>query len=94
VTLTLSTEKAGLVGIATILDMTLRPGDNNLPLTAVMNQTGVLSSLDTATGIVSLEILGDSSVRNGEHLAYFETALKVTPLKLDMNVTQILMDSA
>ena len=45
-------------------------------------------------GHVTLEITGNSSVYNGEHLVYYEKALAANVLHLDMNVGQILKDSA
>ncbi|KUJ14279.1 uncharacterized protein LY89DRAFT_736324 [Mollisia scopiformis] len=93
VTLSLSTEKAGVVGISTVPDMTIRPGNNSLPMTAVLNQTAIVSSLDTS-GKVNVTITGTSSVYNGEHLSYYEKALASNVLVLEMNVLQILSDSA
>jgi len=93
VTLTLSTAKAGTVGTASILDMTLRPGDNNIPMTATLNQTLVLNSVDPTTKLVDLLIIGNSSIYNGQHLTYYEEALKSNQLTLTMNVLQIIQDS-
>jgi cytoskeletal protein RodZ len=93
VTLALSTEKAGVVGISTIENFTLKPGNNSLPLTAVMNQTAIISSLD-ASGKVNVSITGTSAVYNGEHLSYYEKALASNVLALTLNVEQILADSA
>jgi len=94
VTLNLATAQQGIVGTSTIPDMTLRPGDNYLPMTATLNQALVLKSMDAKTGIVEMLIDGNSSVYNGQHLTYYEQALKSNKLTLRMNVTQILMDSA
>ncbi len=69
VTLTLRTAQQGQVGVATINDMTLVPGDNSLPLTAIVNQTQIMNSLN-ATQFVELIITPDSSVYNGVHLTY------------------------
>jgi len=93
VTLSLSTAKAGVVGISTIENFTIRPGNNSLPLTAVMNQTAIISSLDTS-GKVSVSITGTSAVYNGQHLTYYEKALSSNVLTLVLNVEQILADSA
>lgn len=115
-TLSLSTAQKGIVGNATILEMTIRPGDNILPMTAFLNQADILGSMDAKTGIVELQIEGISSIRNGQHLTYYvcvpslslpgclarvnmrlimkqERALKVNKLFLNMNVTQIILDS-
>lgn len=93
VTLTVSTEKAGVVGTTQILDMTLRPGNNTLPMTGTVNQTALLGSLDQKTGIVDLIITGKDAVYNGEHLVYYEKALASNNLTLPMNVRQVVADS-
>lgn len=96
VTLSLSTETAGVttvVGVSTVPDMTIRPGNNSLPMTAVMNTTAIVASLDPS-GLVNVTITGNSSVYNGEHLTYYEKALSSNVLVLEMNVLQILKDSA
>jgi len=92
VTLSLSSIKSGFIGNATINNMTLKPGNNSLPLTGLLNQTAVINSMDN--GIVDLLITGQESVYNGNHLPYYEKALQSNVLKLQMNVLQILSDSS
>lgn len=95
VSLTITTAKEGVVGTSTVNDMTLRPGNNSFPMTAILNQTLVLSSLDPTLGVgmVELFITGNTSVYNGQHLTYYEQALASNKLSLIMNVTQVLLDS-
>ncbi|KAH8774996.1 hypothetical protein F5882DRAFT_299593 [Hyaloscypha sp. PMI_1271] len=93
VTLTLSTAKAGVVGNTTINDMTLVPGNNILPMTGIVDQVLIASSLN-ATGWVTLSIQGESAIYNGQHLTYYEAPLKSNVLSLDMNIVQVLADSA
>lgn len=97
------------MAISTIENFTLKPGNNSLPLTAVVNQTAIISSLDTS-GKVQVSITGQSAVYNGEHLTYYvstvimcgeckliglkERALASNVLSLELNVQQILADSA
>jgi len=92
VTLSLETLKSGLVGNATILNLTIAPGNNSLPMTAVVDQTKVLSSMDS-DGFVEMVITGTSSVYNGQHIPYYEKALASNVLTLKMNIKQILADS-
>ena len=94
--LILSTAKQGVVGNATINDVTLVPGSNTFPMSATINETLVLGSLDPTLGVgmIDLLIVGNGSVYDGQHLTYYEKALQGTPLSLLMNVTQILLDSA
>jgi hypothetical protein len=91
VTLTLSTIK-GVVGNSTINDMTLVPGNNSLPMTGIIDITLMANSV--VNGLVTLSIAGESAIYNGQHLTYYEAPLKSNILTLDMNVAQILADSA
>jgi len=92
VTLSLATAKTGILGNSTILDMTVAPGNNTLPMTAFINQTQIISAMDSE-GYVDLIITGTSSVYNGQHITYYEKALASNVLHLSMNVKQILADS-
>ncbi|KAF4636869.1 hypothetical protein G7Y89_g1200 [Cudoniella acicularis] len=93
VTLSISTAKVGVVGTGYIENMTLVPGNNTLPMTAILNQTLILASTDTTTGIAVLEITGQSCVYNGVHLTYYEKALSQNVLTLSMNVLRVIADS-
>jgi len=93
VTLTVSTATSGVIGNASIPDMTLRPGNNTLPMTGILDQAKVLSSMDK-TGHVVLLIAGNSAVYNGQHLTYYEKALASNVLSLNVNLLQVLADSA
>lgn len=92
VTLSLATATAGIVGNATILDLTIAPGNNTLPMTAIVDQTKVISSMDK-DGFVNLLITGTSSIYNGQHITYYEKALASNVLSLRMNIQQVLADS-
>jgi hypothetical protein len=70
VTLSLETLKGGNVGNATILNLTIAPGNNTLPMSAVVDQTKVVSSMDS-DGFVEMVITGTSSVYNGQHITYY-----------------------
>ncbi|RQM08122.1 hypothetical protein DH86_00000556 [Scytalidium sp. 3C] len=91
VTMQLSTQ-LGVVGNSTINNMILKPGNNSLPLTGILDQLLVTKSLN-ATGWVTMSIVGQSAIYNGEHLPFYEKALASNTLTLDMNVLQILDDS-
>ncbi|KAH7317912.1 hypothetical protein BKA65DRAFT_109925 [Rhexocercosporidium sp. MPI-PUGE-AT-0058] len=81
-----------IVGNATILDFKLVPGDNKLPMFGIIDNSKVLPAL--VGGKVNMTIIGQNSTRNGEHLTYYEKALRSNVLVLEMNVQQILADSA
>lgn len=51
--------------------MTLKPGNNTLPMTGLVNQTALLASMDPKTGVVDLIITGKEAIYNGEHLKYY-----------------------
>ncbi|RDW87468.1 hypothetical protein BP5796_03162 [Coleophoma crateriformis] len=93
VTLSLATAQAGVLGNATVENMTLVPGNNSLPMTAIIDQLAVLGSMDKS-GNVLLQITGTSAVYNGVHLTYYEAALKSNVLSLEMNIAAILTGSA
>lgn len=67
----MTTEKGTPVGETQILNMLLKPGDNNLPMTGTINTTALLTESDAKTGIVNLHITGKSALYNGEHLEYY-----------------------
>lgn len=92
VTLSLQTVKEGVVGNATINNLTIAPGNNTLPMTATVDQTKVISSMDS-NGFVDMVITGTSAVYNGQHITYYEKALSSNVLTLQMNIKQILSDS-
>lgn len=69
VTMQLSTQ-LGVVGNSTINNMILKPGNNSLPLTGILDQLLVTKSLN-ATGWVTMSIVGQSAIYNGEHLPFY-----------------------
>jgi hypothetical protein len=96
VTLSLSMTTNGTtqeIGTSTVQDMTIRPGNNSLPMTSILNTTTIVANLP-ANGIINVTIVGQSAVYNGQHLSYYEKALSSNVLHLQMNVLQILKDSA
>ena len=71
-TLSLATKDQGIVGNATILEMTLRPGNNTLPMTAIVDQVAVITEMNRSPGgIVDFLVTGTSSVYNGVHIPYY-----------------------
>ena len=89
-TVTMDLSVAGTpIGTSTIENLILHPGNNTYPMKSTTNQTLVLNMLQMPqykSGILPLDILGNSSVFNGQHLPYFESALKSNPLRVDLNV--------
>ncbi|TVY35852.1 hypothetical protein LOCC1_G007735, partial [Lachnellula occidentalis] len=91
VTFSLKDTKGVEVGKTLITNMLIRPGDNHIPLTGVLNQTLVLPSL--VDGFLNLTITGTDVIYNGKHIPYYEAALAANILQLRLNVYQILKDS-
>lgn len=69
-TLNIYTDKEGLIGNTTVNDFTLNPGNNELPMSAIVNASLALSSVG-AGGMVDLKIIGQTAVYNGVHLPYY-----------------------
>lgn len=68
--LQISTTQQGVIGNCTVDDFTLKPGDNKLPMSAIVDESLALKSMQP-NGLVDLMIIGQTSVYNGVHLPYF-----------------------
>ncbi|KAI9794177.1 MAG: hypothetical protein M1816_006102 [Peltula sp. TS41687] len=76
-----------LIGTSLLPDLTLRPGDNIVDMRSTTNQSLVLQKLSKFTdGMVPIDIVGNSSILNGEHLTYYEEALKSNTVSIKLNV--------
>ncbi|KAI9684081.1 MAG: hypothetical protein M1829_003351 [Trizodia sp. TS-e1964] len=66
------------IGTAVIPDLLLKPGDNTVDLRAKTNQSMVLRKLSTTfkDGKLPVDIKVNSSIYDGQHLTYYESALK------------------
>lgn len=76
------------IGTSTLSDLVLKPGNNTLPMRSTVNQTLVIQKV-TATytdGMLPVDIVGNSSVYNGQHLEYFERALQSNRQHIVLNV--------
>lgn len=76
------------IGYTLIKDMLLKPGDNKFPIQSRVDQLTVLG-LVTSTyknGVLPLEIVGNSSIKDGQHLTYYEDAIKSNTVKLNLDV--------
>ena len=62
------------IGTSLLPDMVLRPGENTLPMQSTVKQLAVVRMIKEKyhNGIIPLEIKGNSSIYNGEHLSYYE----------------------
>ena len=76
------------IGQSTINNLYLVPGNNTVPLRSTTNQTAVIDLITTKykDGILPLDIIGNSSVYNGQHLPYFEAAIRQNPQRINLNL--------
>lgn len=76
-----------LIGTSSILDLTLKPGNNTVDMRSATNQSLVLQKLaNFKNGILPVDIVGNSSVYKGQHLPYYEAALSSNKLRVDLNI--------
>ncbi|KFY76846.1 hypothetical protein V499_03624 [Pseudogymnoascus sp. VKM F-103] len=90
VVMNISTKEKGLIGNSTIENFILKPGQNLLPIKAIVDQALVLGSVNSKTGIVNMIIVGQTAVYNGVHLPYFEAALKSHTITLPVDLQTLL----
>lgn len=76
------------IGYVLVPDLYLKPGNNTFPLQSHVNQLTILSLITSQykNAVLPLQIIGNSSIRNGEHLTYYEDAIKSNTINLDLNV--------
>ena len=89
VTMNLAVDGQG-IGTSLLPNLVLKPGENNSTMSSTLDQEGlpVISLVQSKykDGVIPLEIVGNSSVRNGQHLEYFEEAIKANTIKLDLDI--------
>jgi hypothetical protein len=75
------------LGNVTMPNLVLKPGENTVPMQARVAQATLLSMVLSTykDAILPLEISGNSSIKNGQHLTYYEEAIKANTVKLDLN---------
>lgn len=66
----ISTKEKGLIGNSTIENFVLKPGQNLLPMNAIVDTALALGSVDKQ-GMVNMIIVGQTAVYNGVHLPYY-----------------------
>lgn len=76
------------IGYCLIPNVLLKPGPNTFPLQSHVDQLSILGLIQSKykNAVLPLQISGNSSVRNGEHLVYYEDAIKSNVINLDLNV--------
>lgn len=75
------------VGTSLLPNLVLRPGDNTVDMRSTTNQSLILAALPKfLDGMVPIDIVGNSSIYRGEHLTYYEEALKSNTVSIKLNI--------
>jgi hypothetical protein len=76
------------VGYALLPNLVLKPGNNTVPMQAHVQPLVVYGLVQAKykDAIVPLDIVGNSSVRNGVNLKYYEEAIKSNTVQVKLNV--------
>ena len=86
VTMNLYTTNKTYIGYTLIEDLTLNPGSNMFNMRSYVNLTQAVPFV--VDNILPLEIVGNSSVNAaGEHLPYFEAAIRDNVISYRLNIT-------
>ncbi|EHY60036.1 hypothetical protein HRR83_006394 [Exophiala dermatitidis] len=80
------------VGNSTLKSVLLKPGNNTFTMRATTNQTAVVGLIFTnyKSGILPIDIVGNSSVYDGQHLEYYEKALSSNKVQIKLDVIKAL----
>jgi hypothetical protein len=75
------------IGTSLLPNLILRPGDNTVEMRSTTNQSMVLQKLSKfRDGMLPIDIVGNSSIYNGQHLTYYEEALKSNTVSIKLNI--------
>ena len=76
------------IGVATIPDLVLRPGDNTFNMTAVANQVAVIGLIQGQYHDAKLpvRIVGINSTVDGQLIPYFTAALRAAELETTLDL--------
>lgn len=76
-----------LIGTSLLPNLILRPGDNTVDMRSTTNQTLILQKYSKfPDGMVPIDIIGNSSIYNGEHLTYYEESFKSNTVSIKLNI--------
>lgn len=81
------------IGNSYLHSVFIRPGDNILSMTSIINETLVIGMLsEFQNGIIPIDVRGTNSVYAGQELSYFSQPLRSLSLTTDLNITAALAD--
>lgn len=80
------------IGTSLLPDMVLKPGSNNCSMSSKLDQLKVIEMITKKykNGVLPIGITGNSSIRNGEHLEYFEEAIRSNEIVVNLNAAPAL----
>lgn len=80
------------IGTSLLPNLVLKPGTHDYEMRSTTNQTAILGLIAQkyTSGVLPLEIIGNSSVADGQNLVYFEEAIKSNTLHVDLNTAPAL----
>ena len=81
------------IGNTTLTNLVLRPGNNTVPMTAIIDQETVIDEIKNnyEDGILPVDIEAQSVVYDGLHIGYFESAIRGVYLNATLDVGAALM---
>jgi hypothetical protein len=76
------------IGYSLIPNLLLKPGSNTLPMQSRVDQLTILGLVQSKykDAVIPIDIVGNSSISNGQHLTYYEDAIKSNTIRLNLNV--------
>ncbi|KAH0544160.1 hypothetical protein FGG08_001605 [Glutinoglossum americanum] len=74
------------IGTSLLPDLTLKPGNNTVDMRSTVNLK--LLQPPPKDGLLHLEVRGNSSIYNGQHLTYYEDALKSNPMHIVLDLAK------
>jgi hypothetical protein len=80
------------IGYALIPNLLLKPGNNTMPMQSRVEQLDILQLVTSKykDAVLPIDVSGNSSVRNGVHLTYYEDAIKSNVIRLNLNIAPAL----
>jgi hypothetical protein len=76
------------IGQTVLPNLVLKPGSNIVPMRSTVNQSLVIGLVTSKfnDGLLPVDIVGNSSVSNGQHLPYYEAAIQGNPMHVTLDV--------
>ncbi|KAI9784120.1 MAG: hypothetical protein M1839_002624 [Geoglossum umbratile] len=76
------------IGTSLMPNLTLKPGNNTVDMQSTVDLLLVAKLATPTAGILHLEVRGNSSVYNGQHLPYYEAAIQSNPMHIVLDTAK------